>query len=168
MPSSPQIGGECNSIQSGWLYFGYETEILFWNLFYLPFYISQFFVFNEHVKWSRGVGGASGKKKKTCLPVQETQETHVWSLGWEDSPGGGNGNPLQSSCLENPMDTGAWWATVPGLKRVRHDWSDLAQNEVNEECYFLKWYLCAVRQSTPQIEVCFLFHRCSFVVLLFF
>ena len=28
------------------------------------------------------------------------------------SPGGGNGNPLQYSCLENPMDRGAWWATV--------------------------------------------------------
>ena len=28
------------------------------------------------------------------------------------SPGGGHGNPLQYSCLENPMDRGAWWATV--------------------------------------------------------
>ena len=28
------------------------------------------------------------------------------------SPGGGRGNPLQLSCLENPMDRGAWWATV--------------------------------------------------------
>ena len=28
------------------------------------------------------------------------------------SPGEGNGNPLQYSCLENPMDRGAWWATV--------------------------------------------------------
>ena len=28
------------------------------------------------------------------------------------SPGGGHGNPLQYSCLENPMDIGAWWATV--------------------------------------------------------
>ena len=28
------------------------------------------------------------------------------------SPGGGNGNPLQYSCLKNPMDRGAWWATV--------------------------------------------------------
>ena len=29
------------------------------------------------------------------------------------SPGGGNGNPLQYPCLENPMDRGAWWATNP-------------------------------------------------------
>ena len=31
------------------------------------------------------------------------------------SPGGGHGNPLQYSCLENSMDKGAWWATVHGV-----------------------------------------------------
>ena len=35
--------------------------------------------------------------------------------GWGRSPGGGNGNPLQYSCLGNPMDRGAWWATVQGV-----------------------------------------------------
>ena len=34
-------------------------------------------------------------------------------LGSGRSPGEGNGNPLQYSCLENPMDRGAWWATSP-------------------------------------------------------
>ena len=43
------------------------------------------------------------------------QETQVQSLGWEDSPGEGHGNPLQYSCLENPMDRGAWRATVHGV-----------------------------------------------------
>ena len=33
------------------------------------------------------------------------------------SPGGGNGNPLQYSCLENPMDSGAWLATVHGVTK---------------------------------------------------
>ena len=33
------------------------------------------------------------------------------------SPGEGNGNPLQYSCLENPMDGGAWWATVHGIAK---------------------------------------------------
>ena len=37
------------------------------------------------------------------------------------SLGEGNVNPLQYSCLENPMDRGAWWATVHGVTRVRHD-----------------------------------------------
>ena len=36
-------------------------------------------------------------------------------------PGEGNGNPLQYSCLENPMDGEAWWATVHGSQRVGHD-----------------------------------------------
>jgi len=35
--------------------------------------------------------------------------------------GEGNGNPLQYSCLGNPMDRGAWRATVHGAARVRHD-----------------------------------------------
>ena len=33
------------------------------------------------------------------------------------SPGGGHGNPLQYSCLENPMDRGAWWDTVQGAAK---------------------------------------------------
>ena len=33
------------------------------------------------------------------------------------SPGGGNGNPLKRSCLENPMDREAWWATVHGVTK---------------------------------------------------
>ena len=35
------------------------------------------------------------------------------------SLGGENGNPLQYSCLENPMDRGAWWATVHGIAKSR-------------------------------------------------
>ena len=37
------------------------------------------------------------------------------------SPGEGNGSPLQYSCLENPMDRGAWQATIHGVARVGHD-----------------------------------------------
>ena len=37
--------------------------------------------------------------------------------GWGRSPGEGNGNSLQYSCLENPMDGGAWWATVHGVAK---------------------------------------------------
>ena len=71
--------------------------------------------------------------------------TFAWKIPWTEEPGGlqsmglleldtterlhfdfslscigeGNGNPLQCSCLENPMDSGDWWATVHGLQRVR-------------------------------------------------
>ena len=40
------------------------------------------------------------------------------------SPGEGNGNPLQYSCLENPMNGGAWWATVHGVAKSRTRLSD--------------------------------------------
>ena len=39
------------------------------------------------------------------------------TLGQEDSPGEGSGNPLQYSCLENSMDGGGWWATVHGVTK---------------------------------------------------
>ena len=42
--------------------------------------------------------------------------------GWGGSPGERNGNPLQYSCLQNPMDRGDWWATANGPQRVRQDW----------------------------------------------
>ena len=43
------------------------------------------------------------------------------------SPGGGHDNPLQYSCLENPMDRGAWWATI-GSQRVGHNGSNSAHS----------------------------------------
>ena len=39
-------------------------------------------------------------------------------------PAGGNGNPLQYSCLENPMDRGAWWAIVHGAAK---SWAQLSK-----------------------------------------
>ena len=47
------------------------------------------------------------------------------SLLTQTIPGGGNGNPLQYSCLENPMDRGAWQATVHGVAKSRTGLSDL-------------------------------------------
>ena len=44
------------------------------------------------------------------------QETWVWSLGWDDPRGGGNGYPLQNFCLENSMDRGAHWLHSMGLQ----------------------------------------------------
>ena len=63
-------------------------------------------------------GGASGKES-TCQCRRLKRCSSIPGLG--RSPGGGNGNPLHYSCLENPTDRGAWWATVIGLQRVGHD-----------------------------------------------
>ena len=40
------------------------------------------------------------------------------------SPGGGNGDPLQYSCLGNPMDRGAWWVTVHEVSKESDTFSD--------------------------------------------
>ena len=64
-----------------------------------------------------GFPGASVVKN---LPAK-ARDTGIVGLNPESgrSPGGGNGNPLQCSSLENPVDRGAWWATVHvGRKRV--------------------------------------------------
>ena len=53
-------------------------------------------------------------------------------------PGEGNGNSLQYSCLENPMDGGAWWATVHGVAKSRTRLSDLTFHWV----YFLNTCEC--------------------------
>ena len=49
------------------------------------------------------------------------QEMWVRSLGREDPPGEGKGNPLQYSCLENSMNRGTWWAAAHGVARVGHN-----------------------------------------------
>ena len=49
------------------------------------------------------------------------------------SPGGGHGNPLQCSSLENPMDRGAWWATVPGVAKSQTRLSDYTQHSQSPE-----------------------------------
>ena len=59
-------------------------------------------------------GGSDGKE--TACNAEDPG-----SIPGGRSPGLGNGNPLLYSCLENPMGGGAWWATVHGLQRVRHD-----------------------------------------------
>jgi len=46
------------------------------------------------------------------------------------SPGEGNGDPLQCSCLENPMDSGAWWATAHGAAKIRTQLSTHAVDKV--------------------------------------
>ena len=60
--------------------------------------------------------------------------------GWERSPGEGNGNPLQYSCLENPMDRGALQAIVHGVPRVKHDLMTKPPP-----------YVCSVAQSCPNL-----------------
>jgi len=64
--------------------------------------------------------GASGKEPAASLGDPR-------DIGLIPVSGEGNGNTLQYSCLENPMNRGAWWATVQGVSKSRTWPSDLAQ-----------------------------------------
>ena len=68
-----------------------------------------------------GFPGGSVGKESTCNAWDSCNTQNLGSIsGSGSSPGEGNGNPLQYSCLENPMDRGAWQATV---HRVAKSWT---------------------------------------------
>ena len=60
------------------------------------------------------------------------------------SPGGGNGNPLKYSCLGNPMDRGAWWATVHGVAKeldlVTKQQNQHQEQEINFHYFFFFFF----------------------------
>ena len=66
-----------------------------------------------------GLPGGSDGKESAC-----NAEDPGSIPGSERSPGQGNGNPLQYSCLENPMDRGAWWTAVYGIAKSQTQLSD--------------------------------------------
>ena len=76
-----------------------------------------------------GFSGDSGVKN---LPASAGDAGDMDSIpGLGRCPGVGNGNPLQDSCLGNPMDKGAWWATVHGVAKE----SDKTEQLNNDNSY---------------------------------
>ena len=69
---------------------------------------------NRNILRHLGFPGGTDGKESAC---KEGDLGSVPGLG--RSPGGGHGNPLQYSCLENPLDRGAWQATVRGVTRTQ-------------------------------------------------
>ena len=57
------------------------------------------------------------------------------------SPEGGNGNPLKYSCLENPMDNWAWWATVYKVAKSQMQLSDWAQQQQQRKIHAKTWLM---------------------------
>ena len=83
-------------------------------------------------QYYRGFPGGSDCKKSTC-DVGDLS----FIPGWGRSPGRGNGYPLQYSCLEMPMERGAWWATVHGVAKSRSLLSDSVQHSAWQDVAFL-------------------------------
>ena len=114
----------------------------FWLTNYLSFTLSN----------NKGFPDGSRAKEFTC----NVRDAGLIP-GSERSPREGNGYPFQYSCLENPMNRGAWWATVVGSQRVGHDWTDEHKGEGSaslpqalismkswvwyESCMFFSWYI---------------------------
>ena len=72
-----------------------------------------------HLPFPRSFPGVSDCKASSCTVGD------LGSIpGLGRSPGEGNGNPLQYSCMENPTDGEAWWATVHGVAKSRTQLSD--------------------------------------------
>ena len=74
-------------------------------------------LFLTSAQYLRGLPWWLSGKESVCIAGDANS-----TPGWGRSPGEGNGNPLQYSCLENSMDRGAWQAILPTVsQRVGHD-----------------------------------------------
>ena len=69
-------------------------------------------VIREGISFSRG---SSQPRDRSWVSHIAGRCFTIWATREALLPGGGHGNPLQYSCLENPMNRGAWWATVHGV-----------------------------------------------------
>ena len=83
-------------------------------------------------------GGSDGEESACNV------ETSVWTLGWEDSPGGGHHSPLQYSCLEGPHGQGSKLSMQ--LQRPGHYWVTKHNTAANP----FSQYTAAENQSNPQ------------------
>ena len=94
------------------------------------------FLFSKHSPHSSFPGGTGGKELVRQCRRHKRCRFDPWS---GRSPGGGHDNPLQYSCLENPMDRGAWRAVV---HKVRKCWTQL------------KWLSACADNTLSQLKSC--------------
>ena len=86
-----------------------------------------------------GFPGGSDNKESTCSAGIEGDSGSIPGVG--RSLEEGLGNPRQYSCLENPMDTGAWWATVHRVTKSQIQLKRHVQSSPEtEQCSSLRWY----------------------------
>ena len=85
-------------------------------------------------------------------------ETWIRSLGWEDSPGEGNGNPLQYSYLENPTDRAAWEAAV---------YAGHKESDTTEQLHFTSLLHLSTIATYVEESSCFLISQFHGVLVMF-
>ena len=133
LPCSPP--GDLHNSGTGWVF--YISCISRWVLYYQDLWTSTIQTGKPRA-FSYGASLASEGKNPPA--VQEMQEALVWSLGGGRSPGGKHGNPLQYSCLENPMADEPDRLQSMESQRVGYDWRDLACTSLLLNCVLLFCY----------------------------
>ena len=100
-------------------------------MFFKPFILKELFTLYTHDPASRNTNCVVHVKVVTIGKESPGQCRRCEFDPWlPRSPGEGNDNPLQYSCLGNSMDRGAWWATVPGVPKE----SDMTESLNNNNC----------------------------------
>ena len=113
LPSPPPSPSSSFFVHSPW--FWVHLRLFFWRLLGI------------HLALSLGFPGGSDGKAPAC------NAGDLGSIpGSGRSPGEGNDNALQYSCLENPMDGGAWWATAHGVAKSRTRLSDFTLHTLSK------------------------------------
>ena len=95
---------------------------------------------------------------QNCFGGSEVNAGDLGSIpGSERSPGEGNDNLLQNSCLENPMDRGAWWAIVHGVTKSRTRLRDFTSLHCNKPAKKSSEFVCNLPIPTfsfPHSQLC--------------
>ena len=110
MPCGPPGTGELGGIYKDVSHFLHSGQAVTRQLLVTTWVLRKYCTLGDSPDGSAG--------KESACNVGDTGD--VGSIpGLGVSPGGGNSNPLQYSCLKNPTDRGAWWATVQRLTKSR-------------------------------------------------
>ena len=106
----------------------HNTQPFIWVCLSSRYLVLKFFI----LSWSRVDGASPVSLAVKSLPVNANagDVKRRWFDPWVGKiPRGGHGNPLQYSCLETPMDRGAWWAIAPGVAKSQRWLSDFSLSE---------------------------------------
>ena len=129
-------------------------QITMFSLFFIQWCILQIVLVSlvcwltTQSKWLNGFLGVSDGKESACSAGDRSS-----ILGSGRSYGEGNGNPLQYSCLENPMDRGAWQATIHRVAKSWTQLSDWAQGRLSNINFLQFWRLGILRSNCQKIQL---------------
>ena len=111
--------------------------------------------------YPQGFSGGANSKTPTCQCRRHKRCGFNPRVRSGRFPGGGNGSPFQHSCLENPMDRGAWWATVHGVTKSRTQLKQLSTHSPSALETVPATHMCMINNgrwmgwTTPKLKALF-------------